>query len=130
MQIFINKMIKRIHVDRSLYQFRDRFFQAKQFCEIFTNTEHLKCTLNNKDDLLFLINYLPELSTLKISWQGKNHKIFISQLENQLRKLNVIYDLNYNNIDTFFYEQIERLLLYFSMLFDYYSSNIIIIKFR
>ncbi len=30
----------------------------------------------------------------------------------------------------FFYEQIERLLLYLSMLFDHYSTDIIIIKFR
>ena len=30
----------------------------------------------------------------------------------------------------FFYEKIERLSLYFSMLFDHYSTDIIIIKFR
>jgi hypothetical protein len=28
-----------------------------------------------------------------------------------------------------FYKKIERLLLYFSMLFDHYSSNVVVIKF-
>ncbi len=43
----------------------------------------------------------------------------------------VVLFFSYRKLEkiSFFYTKIQRLLLYFSMLFDHYSSNIIVIKF-
>ena len=43
--------------------------QLERFCEIFSNVEHLICWIDHENQLLFLIENLPKLSTLKTSWR-------------------------------------------------------------
>lgn len=76
--------------------------KEKQFCEIFFNLEHLQCAISNKYELLFLLNQLPKLSTLEITWKCKsNPKVKFATFKWKAQKLNIIYDTKYKLHNTY-----------------------------
>ncbi len=64
---YLNKMIKIL--DTGLW----KYAQLNQFCEIFSNLEHLNCSIDHENNLLFLIEHLPKLSTLKATYRCEDN---------------------------------------------------------
>jgi hypothetical protein len=81
---------------------RDRQ-KLKQFSQIFSNIEYLEFEFNFSDNLLFLLNNLPKLSSAKITATTKHYPgRKFSWFENQTRKLNgVIFDINHELVTCF-----------------------------
>jgi hypothetical protein len=85
---YLNKMIKILHTDLS------KDIQLNQFCEIFFNLEHLNCSIDHENNLLFLIEHLPKLSTLKATFKCKeNPDVQLLPFKTEAEKFNLIYDI-------------------------------------
>jgi hypothetical protein len=92
---YLNKMIKRLHINENKYRLVDNSYEGQRFCEVFSNIEHLQFENLHEQDFLFLLNYLPKLSTLQFKWTSEdNPKNYLSQFVNEVQKQNVIYDIN------------------------------------
>jgi hypothetical protein len=91
---YLNKRIKTLHIDDNGNGSIDDSFKAEQFCEVFSNIEHLQCKNGFGKQLSFLLNRLPKLSTLKLEWLTRdNPKEYLARFENEIQKLNVVYDI-------------------------------------
>jgi hypothetical protein len=91
---YLNKMIKIL--DTGLW----KYAQLNQFCEIFSNLEHLDCSIDHENNLLFLIEHLPKLSTLIASHRYEINPISgFSRFQTEAEKLNVIYDIESTSMD-------------------------------
>ena len=87
----LNKMVKRLYVEGNG---DDDLFRMDLFYEVFRNIEHLQFEASSSEGLLFSLTRLPKLSTLKVKWKEMNDPGRpISQIENELIKQNVIYDI-------------------------------------
>jgi hypothetical protein len=111
---YLNKMIKRLYIDeerlyldKRSYLDNKRFdhfiknndypFEAKQFCQIFSNIEHLKCDSSHGKELLLLINHLSKLSTLHVKWLTEDKLTkYLFRFKEEVRKLNAIYKIEIN----------------------------------
>ena len=84
---YLNKMIRQLDLQCSLDNIFYDLSEARQFCEIFTNIEHLQCRFDRKENVLFLLNHLPKLSTLKVTWgRSLNSKKVFYQFKNNVQK--------------------------------------------
>jgi hypothetical protein len=99
---YLNKMIKRLHQQ---YIWGTDFYnsnQENQFCEIFSNIEHLQFAINNEDNLLFLLSHLPKLSTVKLTLKRPGDiELAFDRFENEAPKLNANFDINYTHGSTY-----------------------------
>ena len=87
----LNKMVKRLYVKG---RGDDDLFKMDQFYKVFSNIEHLKFEDIRGEELLFSLSRLPKLSTLQAECRDMNDRgCSISVIENELIKLNVIYDI-------------------------------------
>jgi hypothetical protein len=92
---YLNRMIKRLDVNGGTDDLFDSLVEAKEFCKIFSNIEHLQWENGHEKHFLFLLNRLPKLSTLDIQWKTTNNpKNYLSQFERHVKKQNLIYDIN------------------------------------
>jgi len=57
---YLNKMIRILHVHDS-YISLWKYVKLNKFCQIFSNLEHLKCSIDHESNLLFLLEHLPKL---------------------------------------------------------------------
>jgi len=88
---YLNQWNKTLHIDDNGNGLIDDSFEAEQFCEVFSNIEHLQCKNGFGKQLSFLLNRLPKLSTLKLDWLTRdNPKEYLARFENEVRKLNVV----------------------------------------
>jgi len=87
----LNKMVKRLYVKG---RGDDDLFKMDQFYKVFSNIEHLQFEDIRGEELLFSLSRLPKLSTLQAECRDMNDRgCSISVIENELIKLNVIYDI-------------------------------------
>jgi hypothetical protein len=95
---YLNKRIKslilRDHLQHSISI--NNTSEATQFCKIFTNIEHLECSIDHEDSLLFLLNHLPKLSTLKVTLWDYGDRRYIDKFKNEVRKLNLMYTVTHD----------------------------------
>lgn len=92
---YFNKMIRILNT--GLW----KNIQLNRFCEIFSNLEHLICSINHEDNLIFLIENLPKLSTLKARFRCKeNPDIKFSKFKTEIQKFNAVYDIEKTFIDS------------------------------
>ncbi len=109
---YLNNMIKIL--DTGLW----KYVQLNQFCEIFSNLEHLNCDSDHENSLLFLIEHLPKLSTLKATFRcEENPEISLFRFKTEAEKLNVICDIERTFIEADTDEEDSK---------DYYSVKIFI----
>jgi hypothetical protein len=109
---YLNKMIKML--ETGLW----KYVQLNQFCEVFSNLEHLNCSIDHENNLLFLIEHLPKLSTLKATYRCEdNPEMSLSRFKTEAEKLNVIYDIERTFIEADTDEEDSK---------DYYSVKIFI----
>jgi hypothetical protein len=96
---YLNQMIKTLSLcddtDTSSWEF-DNYGELRKLCDIFSNIEDFKCTINKKSDLLLILNQLPKLRFIKASLRiSENYQMIVYWLKNELTKLNVKYDFDY-----------------------------------
>ena len=66
----------------------------EQFCKIFFNIEELTCTVNKRNDLLFLLSRLSKLSILNVSIFSVDHpKRFSCWLKHEAEKVKITFNL-------------------------------------
>ncbi|CAF3695309.1 unnamed protein product [Rotaria sp. Silwood1] len=102
---YLNKMIKKLHLDKqfnlsfnnlnqsNIFQpsFNSRN-ELKKFCEIFSNIKQLICYLIEPDDVLFLLNQLKKLSTMKVYLPPLGgHNYFFTLFAQESSRLNFIF---------------------------------------
>ena len=88
----LNSMIKKLYVEG---RGGDDLFKMDDFYKVFRNIEHLQLEDSISEELFLSLSRLPKLSTLQAKYRGMNdHGCSISVIENELIKLNVIYDIN------------------------------------
>jgi len=67
LSMYFNKKIKKLVLrktdDNPLF---DNDNERKEFCQIFSNIEHLQCYNCSSDDLIFLLTHLSNLSTAEV----------------------------------------------------------------
>jgi hypothetical protein len=88
--IYLNKMIKKL----DLYGYSSVILKnVIKFCEIFSNLDHLKCTIDEQDNILYLINHLPKLSILDVVYtiSVDNPVRHLCQFENEAKRQNLMY---------------------------------------
>ena len=74
--------------------------QLDRFCQIFSNLEHLNCWIDHEDQLLFLIENLPKLSTFKANWRcKKNPDMKLLRFKAEMMKFNIIYHMEKTYVD-------------------------------
>jgi hypothetical protein len=94
---YLNKMIKKLRINADHNAFVNNFFEVEQFCEVFSNVEHLRCEIYREKNLSFLLFRLPKLSSLHLHWVSRGYpKEYFYRLENEVRKQNIIYDISVN----------------------------------
>ncbi len=98
---YLNKVIKRLYIyqnpDNSINNCR---YPTEQFSKTFGNIEHLLYEIGYKEELVFSLNHFPKLSTLHIKWSPYDDPSeYLFQLKNEVRKLNLIADINVELID-------------------------------
>lgn len=92
---YFNTKIKKLQLVGDWWFLDENYFEVKQFSRTFFNLEYLQFKIDYRDNVLSLLDDLPKLSTLKVSWtSGDNHKKLISKFERQAQKLNIIYNIN------------------------------------
>lgn len=75
--------------------------QLDRFCEIFANLEHLACSINHEDNLMFLIEYLPKLFTLKARFKCKQDPdIKFFRFKTNVEKFNSVCHIRKTFIDS------------------------------
>lgn len=75
--------------------------QLDRFCEVFSNLEHLACSINHEDNLMFLIEHLPKLSTLKARFRCKeNPDLKFLRFKTEVEKFNIVYHIRKTFIDS------------------------------
>jgi hypothetical protein len=91
---YFNKMIRILDIDFW------KNIQLNQFCQIFSNLEHLTCWIDHQENLIFLIANLPKLSTLNANFRCKeNPDIKLFRFKTEAEKFNVIYHIKKTFID-------------------------------
>lgn len=95
-----NKMITNLQIhDSNVSHWKD--IKINQFCEIFSNLEHLKCCIDDENNLLFLIEHLPKLSTLKATYRGNvDPETKLNRFKKEAEKFNLIFDIERTLIET------------------------------
>ncbi|CAF4646669.1 unnamed protein product [Rotaria sp. Silwood2] len=102
---YLNKMIKKLHLDKQFnlsfnnlnqsQNFQPSFHsrnELKKFCEIFSNIEQLICYVIEPDDVLFLVNQLTKLSTMKVYLPPLGgHNYFFTLFAQESSRLNFIF---------------------------------------
>ena len=63
---YFNKKITKLNLTDSSDCSMDHLFDLKQFCEIFSNLEELRCNIDQYDSFLFLLKSLPKLSCITV----------------------------------------------------------------
>jgi len=87
----LNNMIKKLYVEGR----GDDLFKMDDFYKVFRNIEHLQLEDSISEELFLSLSRLPKLSTLQAKYRGMNDPgRSISVIENELIKLNLIYDIN------------------------------------
>ena len=87
----LNNMIKKLYVEGR----GDDLFKMDDFYKVFRNIEHLQLEDSISEELFLSLSRLPKLSTLQAKYRGTNdHGRSISVIENELIKLDLIYDIN------------------------------------
>jgi hypothetical protein len=91
---YLKKMIKKLIIYGEYNRCNDGSLEGGQFCEIFSNIEHLQCVRGYARKLIFFLNHLPKLSTLQLQWQNcDNLEWYLREFENKIRKQNAIYNI-------------------------------------
>ncbi|CAF1270888.1 unnamed protein product [Rotaria sordida] len=103
---YFNKMIKKLHIDNKQFNLslnnlnQSKNFQPsfnnhnelKKFCEIFSNIEQLICYISESEDILFLLNQLTKLSTMKVYLPSLGgHDYFSTLFRRESSRLNFIF---------------------------------------
>lgn len=89
---YLNKKIKRIYQANSMEEIFYSPDQENRFCEIFSNVEYLQCAIYSEDNLLFLLDHLPKLCTMKVRYfEYKNNSS--ARFQTKMQQLNAIYKL-------------------------------------
>jgi hypothetical protein len=80
------------------------------FCKIFSNLEHLVCTVNEYDAVLYLLDHLSKLSFLEV-YVMANHNVnkYFSQFENEAKTQNMMYGPEYKYAN-YYHQQVEVVL--------------------
>ena len=87
----LNNMVKRL----CIHWHGDDLFKMDDFYKVFCNIEHLQLENSISEELFLSLSRLPKLSTLQAKYRGTNdHGRSISVIENELIKLDLIYDIN------------------------------------
>ena len=88
----LNNMVKKLYVEGHR---DDDLFKMDQFYKVFRNIEHLQLQDSISEELFLSLSRLPKLSTLQAKYRGINDPgRSISVIENELIKLDLIYDIN------------------------------------
>jgi hypothetical protein len=95
---YLNRMIKNLDIYIKHDATSNEFDTTEKFCQVFSNLERLKCNIQLLDDLLFLLNNLPELSFLNVvvSLTDEN---FIDQFKDKALNSNVKYKIKYDDLN-------------------------------
>ena len=107
---YLNQIVKRLHIKGNYSLFDKDPFERKEFYETFSKIEHLTFEYSRIEELSFSPSRLPKLSTVKAKWDAEYYpEHYLSQVENEVQELNVIYDINvnqdyYTDLDCFGYE--------------------------
>jgi hypothetical protein len=98
---YLNKMIKRLYIYRNPDNLiNDYTYSTEQFSKTFGNIEHLLYEIGCKEELVFSLSHFPKLSTLHIKWSPYDDPSeYLVQLKDEVRKLNLIADINVNEGD-------------------------------
>jgi hypothetical protein len=114
---YLNKRIKTLHIpDSSIYLLKN--IKLNQICEIFSNLEHLKCCIDDENNLLFLLEHLRKLSTLKATYESEaDPETNLCRFKKEAGKLNVIFDIKSKFIEADTDDEDSK---------DYYSVEIFI----
>ena len=111
---YLNQIVKRLHIKGNYSLFDKDPFKRKEFYETFSKIEHLTFEYSRIEELSFSPSRLPKLSTVKAKWDTQYYpEHYLSQVENEVQELNVIYDINvnqdyYTDLDCFGYENDSR----------------------
>ena len=102
----LNKMVKILYLYGREW---DDLFKMDQFYEIFCNIEHLQLENSISEELFLSLSRLPKLTMLQAECRGMNDRgRSISVIENELKKQNVIYDIDYSVVDDRYDNSIEH----------------------
>ncbi len=93
---YLNKMITRLYIYRNGDNLVNNCtYPTEQFNKTFCNIEHLLFEIGYGKELGFLLSHFPKLSTLHLNWrQEHDSKKCLLQLKNEVRKLNLIANIN------------------------------------
>ncbi|CAF0941400.1 unnamed protein product [Rotaria sordida] len=111
---YLNKMITklnickeltlRFNIPNTLENFKSSFNNSKElknFCKIFSNIEHLECYIMKPNHVLFLLNHLSKLSTMKIHLPPlDNYDYFLNLFKQESSRLNFIFRVKNINVKT------------------------------
>jgi hypothetical protein len=76
--------------------------ERKEFCQIFSNIEHLQCSDCSSDDLIFLLTHLSNLSTAEVrSGAFHSSENISSRIENETGKQNIMLHVERKYISAF-----------------------------
>ncbi len=108
---YLNKMITlnicqeftwNFNISNTLENFKPSFNNSKElknFCKIFSNIEHLQCYIMKPNDVLFLLNHLSKLSTMKVHLPPlDNYDYFLTLFQQEASRLNFIFRVKGINV--------------------------------
>ncbi|CAF1269335.1 unnamed protein product, partial [Rotaria sordida] len=109
---YLNKMITKLNICQEftwsfnipyiLENFKPSFNNSKElknFCKIFSNIEHLECYIMKPNDVLFLLNHLSKLSTMKVYLPPlDNYDYFLTLFKQESSRLNFIFRVKGINV--------------------------------
>lgn len=98
----LNRMIKKLNYDNSSCSFNN-LDEIEKFCQIFSNIEQLVCYIQHRNNLLYLLNHLSQLSILTVFFiSTESYKDLFSWFNHVASQLNVLfhmYELENNQIE-------------------------------
>jgi hypothetical protein len=90
------------NISNTLENFKPSFNNSKElknFCKIFSNIEHLQCYIMKPNDVLFLLNHLSKLSTMKVHLPPlDNYDYFLTLFQQEASRLNFIFRVKGINV--------------------------------
>ena len=95
---YLNKMIKKLEINRYSYYLWNIPDKIEQFCLIFSNIEQLQCNIEKLEDVLFILRYLTKLTILKVFLlKPNNSEHSLSSLKTELEKIGITILIDYDD---------------------------------